>query len=183
MATDRAEHGVLHGGIAWELHVELHVAIEQAWNRAERDDLAGLHHRDVIRESLEVNELVRGNEDGALIAPHELQQLREELLARKRIEAGRRLIEDQQLRIARQRQQRGKLHARAERQRVDALASMNVEVQLQALAPLRVPVRIKAAHEVDGATDRVPGPIAQVGAHVGRAPFDFDFVRADIVAQ
>jgi len=60
---------------------------------------------------------------------------------------------------------------------------VNAEMQLQPLAAFRVPVRVEAAHEIDGAADRAPGPVAEIRAHEGRAALDLDFVLTNVVAE
>jgi len=51
-----------------------------------RDDLPRLHYGDMVRKAFEIRELMRRDDDGAVFIPHELQQFREELLARERVE-------------------------------------------------------------------------------------------------
>ena len=53
--------------------------------RRPAEDLPGLHHRDVIRKSLEVRQLMRRDDDRAVLVLHEPQKLGEQRLPRERM--------------------------------------------------------------------------------------------------
>jgi hypothetical protein len=137
----------------------------------------------VIGEALELRELMRGDHDRARFVLHEAQQLAEQELSRERVEPSGGFIEQQDIRIARQRHQDREFHALAEGQRIDARVPMQAELELQVDAAGFVPVAVERADEIERPADGTPGAVIEVGAHEGRAAFDLHLRRAHVVAE
>ena len=71
--------------------------------RADRDDLAFVDDRDAVAEPLGLLDIVRGQQDGALLVAKGADE-RVDLVTRLRVETARRLIQEQELRIVDQRE-------------------------------------------------------------------------------
>ena len=135
---DRVQRALRGAQIAWTHFDTLGVqALAQFGGRAELPDLAQMHQRDAMA-ALRFVEIRRGDEDREAVG----RQMRErvpEFAARNRIDAGRRLVEQQHLRLRDQRagQRQLLLHAAAELrgQPVDeAVHVEHVEIAEAALA-------------------------------------------------
>ncbi len=74
----------------------------------------------LIGDLLDLRDLMRGEEHGHLLARDVRDERLQHLLGHRRIEARRRLVENQQLGAAAEREQQGQLRARAARQRLHA---------------------------------------------------------------
>ena len=100
---------------------------DQLARRPERDDLAVVHDRHAIAQPLRFVHVVRREHDRAARALELVDEI-PELPARLRIEPGRRLVEEQQLRIADQRAGEREPLLLAARQRADARAPLLLEL-------------------------------------------------------
>ena len=76
---------------------------EELIGRRLLDHLAGVHDRDPVGELDEEREVVRDEEDGELELPLERLDLLENLALDDHVERGRRLVEQQQVRVERER--------------------------------------------------------------------------------
>ena len=79
------------------------VASAELLGRPDGDDLAGAHDRDAVGEVLRLVHVVRGQED-RLAELAQRADRRPRLTARGRVKPGRRLVEEDQLRVADERQ-------------------------------------------------------------------------------
>ena len=120
--------------------------------RADGDDAALVDDGHAVAELLGLLDVVGGEQDGALLAAEVLHQL-VNLQARLRIEAGRRLVEEQHLRIVEEREgQRQALLLAAGKLRIQRLALFP---ELQALEELAAVdgARVEAREKVHGLAD------------------------------
>ena len=99
---------------------------------------AGQHHQ-VVAHPLEVADQVRGQHHADLAVGHHLHQVGQELAAGQRVEAGHRLVEDQQLGALGDGDGEGQLGPLATRERSGPLTGVEVEVVDAALGQLVVP--------------------------------------------
>ena len=81
----------------------------------------------MVGDLVHFGDLVRGEEHGHLLAGDVRDQRLQDLLGHRRVEARGRLVEDQQLRAAAQRQQQRELGAHAARQRLDLAVRRQLE--------------------------------------------------------
>src|ERR1017187_4772665 len=137
-------------------------------------DLAGyLHprgdeHDQVVADPLQVAYQVRGHHDADLVPGGELRQALQELAPSERVEAGDRLVQDQQLRLLGDGQGQGELGALAAGHLPGPLAG----IQAQPLDPVAgqgsVPARVEMGAELEVIGDGEPG----VGGRVLRDEAD-----------
>ena len=106
--------------------------------------------RDAIGDLIDFGDLVRREEDGHLRGGDVGDQRLEHLFGHRGIEAGRRFVEDEQLRAAAQRQQQRELGAHAARQRLHAAGSAAARTRADSAASRsRAPARKEARREAD----------------------------------
>ena len=143
------------------------VASAELLGPSERDDLAGVHHRDAIGQMLCLVHVVGGQEHG-LAEVAQRADRRPRLPARRRVKAGRRLVEEDQIGIPDQRERQVEPPALAARQvpgaRVALLAQLH---QLDHLVDRAAPAVIAAVH-LDQLRDR------QVVLHAALLEHDSD---------
>ena len=120
---------------------------QQLVERAEREQLAGVDDRDAIAEPLGFFHVVRRVDDGAAFAVQRLDAL-EDLVARLRIDADRRLVEQQQLRIVHHRRGQVEAPLHAAGIAADAIALAIGEAD-EIEAPLHALVERRAGQAVD----------------------------------
>src|SRR6516165_3462574 len=79
---------------------------------AELDELARIHHRDVVTEPSNDTEIMADEQEGNALVPSEARQQAQDLRLDRDVEGGRRLVEDQERRFADERggDQRALLH-------------------------------------------------------------------------
>ena len=91
-------------------------AVEEHFFVVRVDDPAAIDERDLVGDLLDVERVVRREQDRAFVVLEDLHELRERLVPRDGVEARRRLVEDQQSRPAREHEQERRLGALAVRQ-------------------------------------------------------------------
>src|SRR5690606_26320864 len=94
---------------------------------AQVDDTAAIDERDPIGDLLDVLRVVRREENAAALVLEHGRELGEDLVTGDGIETGRRLVEHEQPRAAREREQQQYLDALAMRQPLYPLRRMQVE--------------------------------------------------------
>ena len=70
--------------------------VEELARRASLDDAPGVHHEHALGQRRDGGEVVADVDGGRLVAPAELAHGREHVRLRRDVEAGRRLVEDDQ---------------------------------------------------------------------------------------
>jgi hypothetical protein len=111
------------------LNTKLHAAIlsAQIVECPGHDRASGVDDGDVIRDLVDVGEMVRREEHGQLFRRDVRDDRLQHFFAGRRIETRRRLVEHEQLRATTQRQQQRELAAHAERERVRVLVQRQLE--------------------------------------------------------
>src|ERR1022692_4653745 len=126
---------------------ELAVRGEQFPDLAGELDPGGDDHDQEVADPLQVGDQVRGHHDADLVPGGELRQALQELAAGERVEAGDRLVEDEQLGLLGDGQGQGELGALPTRQ----LPGLLARVQAQPLDPVAgqrgVPARVEMGAE------------------------------------
>ena len=123
-------------------------AVEEVFLVFEGDDAAAIDEGDAVGDLLDVEGVVRGEEDGAALVGEDRRQFAEHFAARHRIEARGGLVEDKQPRLAGQRQEKRGLDALAVREALDLLLRLEVETAQQRVGVGLVPARIDGSDEV-----------------------------------
>ena len=122
------------------------------------DPHAGVdEHDQVVADPLEVGDQVRGQHDADLVLGDGLHQVLQELAPRQRVEAGDRLVEDQQLGPLGDGQGEGELGALAAGQLAGPLAGIEAEPLDPAAGQLVVPARVEVGAEPQVVGDGQPG--------------------------
>ena len=101
----------------------------------------GDEHDQVVADPLQVGDQVRGQHDAEPLLGDGLHQALQELAPRQRVEAGHRLVEEQQLGPLGQRQGERELGPLAAGQRAGPLAPVQAELLRSAARPARGPSR------------------------------------------
>ena len=131
-------------------------------------------HRHAARDLLDLGEHVRGEEDAAPVRD-DLAQDRLDLVLDERIEAVRRLVEHDQLRLRHERDCQADLLAVAARERPDAPARIEPQPLDQLPAVAGVDVATQRGHEIEAGVDaqrvvelEVAREVAAAAAHLER---------------
>ncbi len=117
--------------------------------RAVDDDATAIHDRDVIRDLLDVGELVRREQNRAAVVAGLLHENPENLFRRGGIEARHRFVQDQELGTGRQRKQQRELRAHAARQLLDGRIGPQLELREIRAREVGPPARIERRREPD----------------------------------
>src|SRR5438105_13483627 len=99
LASGQVEKDVLEIGLLGDHRLAEAAAQElrdERSRRVERDDLPGVHDRDAVAQDLGLVEVVRGEENGRAPLPDVANEL-PQIAARLRVEAGRRLVQEEHL--------------------------------------------------------------------------------------
>ena len=91
-------------------------AVEEHFLVVRVDDPAAIDERDLVGDLLDVERVVRREQDRAIVVLQDLHELRERLVTRDGVEARRRLVEHEQPRPAREHEQQRRLGPLAVRQ-------------------------------------------------------------------
>ncbi len=151
-------------------------ALDDLRRRSLRDDAAADHHREAIREVLRLVHEVRG-EQHRLAEGREVADDVPGLATGTRIEARRRLVQEQQLRVARQAERKVQAPALAARQPTDPRTRPIGQIDKGQQFVDRSRMRIVAAVEVENLGN------GQVGLHARRLEHDPDALPEPTVAQ
>lgn len=111
-------------------------------------DAARIDAHDVVRDLLQVAGDVAGHEDAAALVAHVQAQRVERLLAGHRVEAGRGLVEHEQVGVVGQRACQRQLHAHAARQVLHRLVLGQLERVGERAERAGVPVLVALGHEL-----------------------------------
>ena len=115
------------------------MAVEQRLDVALDPHLRVDEHDEVVADPLQVGDHVRGQHDAELVLGDGLHQDLQELPAGQRVEAGDRLVEDQQLRPLGQAEGEGELGALAAGQPAGPLGRVEAEPARPGTGPRRRP--------------------------------------------
>ena len=125
------------------------------------------HDADAVGDALDVAQDVRAEQDRAALPLDDLDQRFEEVAADDRVEAERRVVEDQQLGIGRDGQRERHLRLLAAGKAAEFLATRELEVVEDLIHEHVVPARVKCPREADRVVDRHPAvqrmPFGEVG--------------------
>ena len=114
-------------------------------------------HDQVVAHPLQVGDEMRGEHDAHLPFGHELHQPLQELPAGQRVEAGHRLVEDEQLGPLGHRQGEGELRPLAARERAGRLVEIEIELRDALPGQCVVPARVHLPPEAEVVLDGEAG--------------------------
>ncbi len=112
---------------------------EQLAHLSGKLNLGGDEHDEVVTDPLEVGDEVRGEHDAHSVLGDDLHEALQELAPGERVEAGHRLVEEEELGPFRDRQGEGELGSLAAGERPGPLARVEAELLDPALRPARRP--------------------------------------------
>ena len=135
------------------------VLLEQARRRPLGDDAAAIHDRDDVAEEVRLFHVVRRQQDGAALGLDRADQV-PEVVAGLRIEAGRRLVEEQHARVVRERdREQQALHLPAGELAVIAIRDLLERAGLDQLVDV-APPRVQAREQRRASRARSGSPAA-----------------------
>src|SRR6188474_185793 len=121
---------------------------DQLFGRAVRDDAAVVNDCHAVAEELRLIHVVRRQENRSAARPELIEQ-RPQLTARLRVEAGGRLVEEQQIRIAGDRARKRETLLLATRELADTAGSLALQLDDPNQLVDRPPARVKGAKQAE----------------------------------